>query len=121
MHDVKVAERVSEEVRKRLEEEDKSRIENLEVSVGGLLLLNPEQLGFWIKEALEDVADTESIEVKISRPVISCNCGFKGEISLEKEGMHQLTASMLECPECGERNPEIKEGRRCFIEKLSLK
>lgn len=117
MHDLAMARKISDVVDERKREKGFEAVEKVEIRLGELLLLEPEQLSFWIREAVQQDQREPEVEVEQVAPRIECGCGYTGGTDYGERG-HRVTASMLECPECGETNPEVLEGRECTIETI---
>lgn len=121
MHEFSVSKEIASEVKRVAEEEDAVSVKKINLGIGRLSHLNPQQLEF----CFESIADDEellrdaSIDIEEKDVEIECGCGYEGTVS---DGIKKLSslAKHLNCPDCGNLNPSIEKGRGIFIESIKI-
>ena len=124
MHEFSTMESILKSVLKVAEEHGAEEILGIELRVGELTFLNPEQLRFAF-QVLSEGTKAEGAKLKIRRvkPEIRCHkCGYEGPIRYEGPEYHVLSvAPLLSCPNCGDVDVELKAGRECIIQSVRIK
>lgn len=119
MHDLGTAKKITSAVLERAEKRDAINIERIKISIGEMLLLNSEQVVFWIEKSLEGtIGEDADIDVDNVFPEIQCGCGYKGGLNVE-ERSHGVLRKMR-CPECGSRDFDVIKGRECRIDSVDI-
>ncbi|MBN1896250.1 MAG: hydrogenase maturation nickel metallochaperone HypA [Candidatus Aenigmarchaeota archaeon] len=124
MHDMSVAQMVADEVISKLEGRKPKSI-SIEMDVGSLRFHDTSQVGFWLKEFLQQEfgkklkvsADIEKID-----PMIKCSCGYEGAVN-EHENDHDLMHQgifTMKCPECRSDGYEITSGNEVILKKINV-
>lgn len=116
MHEISFAQNVLDEILKEAEEHKAKRVNRVEIEMGDLALITPEEL----KSALEMIVNgtiAEGMEVEIKKiPVrVRCDKGHENEIKVERDHHHMMPE--LKCPECREA-VKVLEGRECILKKI---
>ena len=126
MHDLKLAVQLKDEVLKAAEEESATIIKEIDVSIGELLMVNPEQLEFWLEEAFKgSIGEESNVSITQVKPRVVCECGYEGNVIDDiEENMkdvlpsHSLKTSGLACPDCGSESLRIEKGKECRINEI---
>jgi hydrogenase nickel incorporation protein HypA/HybF len=116
MHELSVAQRVVEQVRKEAESHGADRVDGYTLEVGKATHLNPEQLRFCIERVAEGTlaADAE-LTIRVLETRAECDCGWAGEPpDIEHLPVY---APELDCPECGDR-VTVTQGRECQLRSI---
>ncbi len=121
MHEFSIC---SEIVRNVLDEVEKSKgrkVISVQLEIGELNFLNPEQITFLIQELFKGtVAEGAKLKVKMVKSSIKCeSCGYKGgKISDPKDLFHHFVP--LSCPKCGSFEIKVQKGRECNLRKIQV-
>ncbi|HID96381.1 MAG TPA: hydrogenase maturation nickel metallochaperone HypA [Candidatus Latescibacteria bacterium] len=122
MHEFSTAQAIVKSVLERAKERNARRLLEVEVEIGGLTLLNPEQVEFWIKLGLErTIGNNARLAVRTIEPQISCKvCGYEGEIKVEGDLLLHVPFYSLCCPECSSGEIVVKKGRECCVKRIKV-
>lgn len=97
-------------------------MKTVELEIGTLTFLNPEQLEFWIQEGFKKtLADGALLKVKMIKPRVHCEeCDYRGVLNLSHDPIFHLLAPSFSCPSCGSKKILLKKGRECRIGKIQI-
>jgi len=124
MHDISAAQSIVNEVLKKIGNRKIRKVE-IDVTLGMLRLHNPENVRFYISEIVKGKLG-EGVKVKanidITKPEITCRCGFSGAVSSVKTDEHLAHHGICEikCPVCGSTDVKVEKGRECIIRKIKV-
>jgi len=121
MHEFSMAQQIFNIVMKVAKDNGVIKILEINLEVGKLTFLNPEQLEFALKVLSEDtIAQDAKINIEIIQPEIQCkNCGYTGGISYSGPEYHTTyPIILLKCPKCGNSDIEVIKGRECNIKNI---
>jgi hydrogenase nickel incorporation protein HypA/HybF len=121
MHEVSVMASIIEAVLAELQKYDVERVEEVDMVVGELTFLGPEQLEFaysiliknTILEGSDLVISTEKVQVRCAA------CGYEGGVEYIDGGSDHYVIPDLSCPKCGGR-VEIIKGKSCSVNSLKV-
>ncbi|MHA1582944.1 MAG: hydrogenase maturation nickel metallochaperone HypA [Candidatus Baldrarchaeia archaeon] len=121
MHEFSIAQQIFNIVMKVAKENGVEKILEINLEVGQLTFLNPDQLKFALKVLSEDtIAQDAKIKIEVIQPEIRCNnCKYTGKISYNGPEYHAIYPVMfLKCPKCGSTDVKITRGRECNIKNI---
>ncbi|MEX2702630.1 MAG: hydrogenase maturation nickel metallochaperone HypA [Candidatus Baldrarchaeota archaeon] len=121
MHEFSMAQQIFSIVMKVAKENNVKKILEINIEVGQLTFLNPDQLKFALKVLSEDtIAQDAKIRIEIIQPEIRCNsCKYTGKISYDGPESHTIYPIIfLKCPKCGSTDVEIIRGKECNIKNI---
>ena len=120
MHDIQRARGIVDVVLAAAEREGAERIDSIDLSIGALTFLSPDQLGFWVREMLKGtIGEGAQVVIETLPARLRCaECGFEGEAAIEDDPIYHFTTLTPGCPECGAAQVEIIGGRECVVESL---
>ncbi len=114
MHEYGVAMGVYEAVMDAASKNDATRVISIDLELGELTHINPEQLSFCfevvVKESLLEGANLNIIKTP---PKIKCKCGYGGVLEMGKR-------HILCCPKCGNPLPELVSGREINVRDIKI-
>ncbi|MDI6724170.1 MAG: hydrogenase maturation nickel metallochaperone HypA [Methanobacterium sp.] len=119
MHELSMADAIVKTAVDVAEKNDAQKITEVTIEIGGLALLNPEQLKFMIEVLSEDTL-LEGAEINIEEiPIeIKCkSCNYEGPAGSD-ELDHYMP--IVKCPECEEVSIEIVKGRECNVKNIKI-
>ena len=118
MHEFSAALSIVETAVHAAEENNVTRVTEVNVEVGEFTFLIPEQLIFNFEIASKKTI-VEGAELKIStkKGVLKCHdCGFEGESKVDPDIPPQIASfSPMKCPSCGSSATEIVGGKEFVI------
>ncbi len=122
MHEFSTAKGIIDTILKVAEEHGAKRITEVNLEIGPLTMLNPEQLEFSFHVLSNGtIAKDAKLNIKHSSMKLLCeSCGFVGNVSIDEIDDSQSIISLLKCPKCGSNDTEIDEGRSCNIRDIKV-
>jgi len=120
MHDIERSHAIVKTILEAAEEQGAQRIERVELVIGDLTFLSPDQIEFWVGELLRGTIGEGAEIVVESRPAcIKCaTCGREGEVDVADDPFYHYTGVNPACPECEGSEVEIVSGTECLIQSL---
>jgi len=114
---VTAAQRIASTVLEAAREQSAARVDRVEVALGAMTMIDPEQLDFWLEQIFRGTI-AEGAEVTIEqRPLrVRCNaCGDEGDVEVPDDPIYHLMAFAPECPDCGSDELEVLGGDACVV------
>ena len=113
MHEFSVAQEIIKSVLREAERHGAKKVLRIELEIGEITFLNPDQITFWVEEGMRGtVGEGSEIVVKRIEPEIQCgDCGFLGKLRVEEDPKYHFILPVFLCPTCGSRKIEITKGR----------
>jgi len=96
----------------------------INLEIGELTFLNPEQLKFAFSVLSKNtIAENAKLNIKQVKPAVKCtNCGYEGPTKYNGPTPHILGVPLyLKCANCGSAEVGITAGRECNIKDLKIK
>jgi hydrogenase nickel incorporation protein HypA/HybF len=121
MHEFSISSEIVKTILDTAERNGGKRVLSIQLEFGELMLLNVEQVTFWVGELLKgSVAEGAKVKVKTIKARIHCEvCRYQG--GLAPEGSELLQGFTPQCcPECGSFHVRIKKGRECLLKKIQI-
>jgi hydrogenase nickel incorporation protein HypA/HybF len=122
MHELSVSREIAKVVLDKARREGAREVLRIEIEIGALSFLNPEQVEFWTRACLEgSIAEKAEIGIDIIEPQVVCRgCGYKGGLKIEEDPLYHIFLPSLSCPSCGGVELDIEKGRECVIRRMEL-
>lgn len=122
MHEYSTAKDILETVLAVASKNKAKRITEVNLEIGILTMLNPEQLEFSFHVLSEDtIAKDAKLNIVNSPMNLNCRgCGYKGEISSDRIQDSPNVIELLKCSRCGSADTEVDEGRSCNIKNIRV-
>ena len=120
MHEFSVSQAIYNAVMNEARKRGAERILKVELSIGELTLLNPEQVVFWLGILFEGgIGEGAEIVVEeISSSIFCENCFYRGGI---RAGNEDHFLPVFRCPRCGSGKIKIERGRECYIKAVEIR
>ena len=120
MHDIQRSHEIVKVVLEAARREGAERIEQINLVIGELTFLSPDQIEFWIGELLrETIGEGAEVVIETRRPQVRCaECGYEGEVAVEDDPIYHFTSIVPACPRCGSAEVEVISGNECMIENV---
>ncbi|MGC9517993.1 MAG: hydrogenase maturation nickel metallochaperone HypA [Methanomicrobiales archaeon] len=119
MHELSMADAMVKTVIEVAEKNDAQEITEVDIELGEMTLLNPEQLKFMIEVLSEDsLLEGAKINIETIPIEIKCNnCGYSGKTKSDDLDHY---APIINCPECESMELEIITGRECNVKSIKI-
>ncbi|MCS7135597.1 MAG: hydrogenase maturation nickel metallochaperone HypA [Nitrososphaerota archaeon] len=121
MHEFSVVLNLIEKVVEEAKKRDAKRVIEVELDVGQLSFLNPEQMRFAYNVLSKDtILENSNLIINTVDARVRCGvCGFDGKPDYADDASYHISAPLFLCPICG--NPvEVIEGKGCIIKRVRL-
>lgn len=122
MHEMSVAQHIAEAVLRAAKKEEAVRVARINLEIGELTFLNPEQVIFWLAELFKDTeAEGAEIVQKTVLAKVHCSkCGYEGPLSVKEDPLFHYSLPVFACPRCEKGSLEILEGRDCTVSFIEI-
>jgi len=122
MHELSFSQTIARTVLEKANQQKAKDILSVDIEIGELTFLNPEQIRFWLKEIFRKTqAKKAKIHIKkIHSRAICQDCHWQGKINLEDNPLYHIYFFTSRCPQCGSSALEIKKGRECLVRKIKI-
>ena len=122
MHEVSISHAIADAVLKESQKQEAKKILLVELEIGELSLLNPEQVEFWVKLALEKtIASEAEVKIEVVKPEVHCSaCGYNGALETVDDPMYHFVLPVFKCPQCGSGEITVKRGKECCIKRIEI-
>jgi hydrogenase nickel incorporation protein HypA/HybF len=119
MHELSMATSVMDIILKKAREEYATKISEINIEIGELLFLNPEQFQFCMELVIErTIAEKAALNITVKQSKLKCKaCGKEFRWDLQPDD--HLVFPVLQC-ECGSRDLAIVEGRELNIVSIRI-
>ena len=103
-------------------EQKAAKVLCVDIEIGGLSFLNPEQVAFWVKMSFErTLANGAEVNIQMVEPQISCRaCGYVGTLKMEDDSLYHMLLPSFSCPGCRSSEIEIEKGRECSVRRIEI-
>ena len=122
MHEVATSQSLADAVLREAGARNATRVLRVEVEIGELSFLDPEQIGYWAEMCFQGtVAEGAQLDVRLIRPFVMCEeCGHAGEIRLAEHPAYHFQLPVFQCTDCGSSRLEVKRGRGCTLRRIEM-
>jgi hydrogenase nickel incorporation protein HypA/HybF len=122
MHELSMSQAIADFV---LEESAKRRaqsVSRVEIEIGRLSFLNPDQVEFWLKLCFKNTPASEAeLQVSVIEAEISCRkCGYTGDLKMEFDPTYHFTFPSFSCPRCSSSEITVEKGRECMVKRIEI-
>lgn len=117
MHDVTAAQTIAYTVLEAAQEREAERVERINLALGAMTMLDPDQLEFWLEQILRGtIAEGAEIQIEQLALQVRCGaCGYEGEIEVPEDPIYHLMPFVPACPGCGSEELEVLSGDACVV------
>lgn len=117
MHDVTAAQRIASAVLRVAQEQDAGCVQRIEIALGAMTMIDPEQLTFWLEQGLRGtVAAGAEIAIEQLPLTARCrDCGREGALEVPDDPIYHLMPYVPDCPACGSERLEVLGGDECVL------
>ena len=117
MHDVTAAQRIATTVLQAAHEQSAARVERIDIALGAMTMLDPDQLAFWLEQVLRGtVAEGAAVEAEQLPLRVRCKaCAWEGEVEVPDDPIYHLMPFAPKCVTCGSDDIEVLGGDACVV------
>jgi len=122
MHEAGTGQTLAGLVLKEAEKRNAERVLRVEVEIGELSFLEPDQVSFWMEAHFRDtIAQGAELDIKLTGAQVRCDdCGYVGEIETQEDPAYHLMLPRYVCPRCGSPRLEVERGRECILRRVEM-
>lgn len=122
MHEVSISHAIADVVLKESQKQEAQKVLLVELEIGELSLLNPDQVEFWVKLALDKtIAGEAEIKIEVVKPEVNCPaCGYTGTLKTKDDPLYHFVLPVFKCPQCGSGEITVKRGKECKIKRIEV-
>ena len=97
------------------------KVVEVDLAIGSLTFLNPEQVKFWYEVLTKDtIMEGSKLMIEESKGAVRCpKCGYKGNFKYVDDPAFHVPMPTLQCPDCSGM-VEIVEGKDCVIKSVKM-
>lgn len=121
VHEGTITTALVKSVLKEAEERKAKKVIEVDVDVGQLTFLNPEQVRFWFQILTKDtILEGSRLVIEEREGVVRCGqCGYEGGFKYADDSAFHLRVPTLQCPRC-DAQVEIVDGRDCIVRRVRM-
>jgi len=121
VHEGSITTQIVESVLKEAQKRKAKKIVEVQLVIGKLTFLNPEQVRFWYEILTKDTIMQDSkLAIKQSQGTVRCpNCGYEGAFKYVDDPMLHVATPTLNCPKCNS-TVDIVGGKDCLIKNIKM-
>ena len=122
MHELSISQSIAKTVLEKASEQEAKNILSVEIEIGELTFLNPEQVEFWLEEIFKKTpAKDAKIQIRKIHPQMKCqDCQWQGKINAKDDPLYHTYFFNPHCPQCGSSSLDIKKGRECLVRRIKM-
>jgi hydrogenase nickel incorporation protein HypA/HybF len=97
------------------------KVVEVDIAIGSLTFLNPEQIRFWYEMLTKDTTmEGSKLVIEESLGTVRCpKCGYEGNFKYIDDPAFHLSLPTLQCPKC-DGLVEIISGKDCIIKSIKM-
>jgi hydrogenase nickel incorporation protein HypA/HybF len=122
MHEASTAQALADVVLRETSERKAARVLRVEVEIGEMSFLEPDQLSFWLEHLFRDTpAQGAEVSITTVKPQVRCEkCGYTGGIETHEDPAYHLMLPRFTCPRCGAAELTVERGRECILRRVEM-
>ncbi len=122
MHEVATSQFLADAVLREAKERNATRVLRVEVEIGELSFLEPDQISFWVEMCFQGtVAEGADLAIELVEPLVTCQqCGYSGEPPVAQHPAYHFELPIFQCSRCGSPRLKVERGRECLLRRLEL-
>ncbi len=121
MHEGSITMQIVESVMKEADTQKAKKVVEVNLVIGSLTFLNPEQIMFWYEMLTKDtIMEGSRLVVEESEGTVHCRkCGYEGGFKYIDDKAFHVPVPTLQCPKC-DGTVEIVRGKDCVIKRIKM-
>ena len=121
VHEGTITTQIVESVLGEVNRRKAKKVVEVNLVIGSLTFLNPDQIKFWYKMLTKDtILEDSKLTIEKDKGTVCCSmCGYEGEFKFIDDPVFHLPLPTLQCPKCDE-TVEIVSGKDCRIKSIRM-
>ena len=121
MHEGSITTQIVENVLQEAKRRNAKKVSEVQLIIGELTFLNPEQVRFWYGILTKGtVMSSSNLKIEESKGIVKCpQCGYEGDFRYIDDPALHITTPTLNCPKCN-GTVEIVGGKDCLIKNVKM-
>ncbi|MBX5326387.1 MAG: hydrogenase maturation nickel metallochaperone HypA [Candidatus Bathyarchaeia archaeon] len=121
MHEGSITTQVVKNVLQEANKRNAKKVVEVQLVIGKLTFLNPEQVRFWYEILTKDtIMKGSRLIIEESEGVVKCpKCGYEGDFKYVDDPAMHVPTPTLNCPKCG-GTVEMVGGKDCLIKNIKM-
>lgn len=123
MHDLSISQAIARTVLTEARDQKAKEILSIDIEIGELTFLNPEQVKFWLKEIFKG-SDAQEAEIhirKVHSKTRCQDCRWRGRMNVKDDPLYHTYFFIPKCPECGSYALTMEKGRECKVKRIRVR
>jgi len=121
VHEGSITTQVVKNVLQEANKRNAKKVVEVQLVIGKLTFLNPEQVRFWYEILTKDtIMKGSRLIIEESEGIVKCpKCGYEGDFKYVDDPAMHVPTPTLNCPKCG-GTVEIVGGKDCLIKNIKM-
>ncbi|UCE95977.1 MAG: hydrogenase maturation nickel metallochaperone HypA [Candidatus Bathyarchaeota archaeon] len=121
MHEGAITRQIVDSVLKEASNRKAKKVIEVDLLIGSLTFLNPEQVKFWYEILTKDTfIEGSKLSIRGSEAVVRCTkCNYEGSFKYVDDPALHVSMPTMQCPKC-EGMVEIVSGKDCIIKSIRM-
>ena len=121
MHEGTITSQIVESVLKEAIQRKAKKVSEVNLVIGSLTFLNPEQVKFWYDILTKDtIMEGSKLAIEEKEGIVHCStCGYEGGFKYVDDPTFHVVLPTLQCPKC-EGSVTIVDGKDCVVKKVKM-
>ena len=121
MHEGSITTQIVESILQEAKRRTAKKISEVQLVIGELTFLNPDQVRFWYEILTKDtIMEDSKLTIEESKGIVKCRqCGYEGDFKYIDDPALHVSTPTLNCPKCG-GIVEIVGGKDCLIKNIKM-
>jgi hydrogenase nickel incorporation protein HypA/HybF len=121
VHEGSITTQIVESVLKEAEGRKAKKIVEVQLVIGKLTFINPEQVRFWYEVLTKDtIMQGSKLTIEESEGIVRCpKCGYEGDFKYIDDPALHVPTPTLNCPKCN-AVIDIVGGKDCLIKNIKM-
>ncbi len=121
MHEGSITSQIVESVLKEANKREAKKVIEVDLGIGSLAFLNPEQVRFWYEMLTKDtILEGSKLVTEENEGTVLClKCGYEGGFKYVDDSAFHIPMPTLQCPKC-DGSVKIISGKDCVIKSIKM-
>lgn len=121
MHEYLTTKQIVESVLNEVEKYKAKKVSEVQLVIGKLTVLGVDQIRFYYELLTkETIMENSELIIEEEEALVECeNCGYRGNINVEKEDVYHFLIPTLTCPKCG-KTVKIVKGKEVLVKSVKI-
>lgn len=121
VHEGSITTQIVKSVLKEANQRKAKKVVEVDLVIGSLTFLNPEQVRFWYEILTKDtIIEGSKLVIEEGEGTVQCHeCGYEGGLKYVDDSILHLPMPTLQCPKC-DGSVDIVNGKDCIIRSVKM-